>query len=615
MVTVIVDILEPDGVRAVRAVVQQIAHLAAGKVGGLQSWTRLASRGNAMGFVTTDQLVAVRVAPFEPGATGHVAADVSCSAGFQRVFETKTVPDYGMVEHIAHNGSRHTGLVANQRAFPDRAVGDESVTPQASGNTAQTCIAVHTRDGHLLHAEPGHRSCDGTEDTRHQCTRSGFHFTTGNAVSATVVVAVKDTGTLANRFPIAAVHIDVGSLKEVDARALIAVITIFGYLLQIGKAADAVGVLRSTATGECVDSQGLVGVFPVFAVHTAAFIVKHGIGIGVRLSRQVLIPSGAIRRTAGAHRSLIVQHPCDCATGHSVCADVNLTAGGLAAIVGSDTSSTGETPVDRGILLDDATEASGMFATEVVGGLKAMTHTGILFHLAHHTTHVGATDGVACGIAVLHAACTRQFIPVLHQHTGNGSTAVVRFATLDGHLLDSQVVDRAHHPSEDADACADVGHGGLTDQVAAAVVVALKRPGMADRRPAVTPSGVLQHIVDNDVALLAEPYSTGVAAARHVVSQRQQPGILNDERGVLRSLTLREQILILFPLTIDISGSTAYRAFVVCRHLRAAAVFVAAPLQQIFFRVGQPQRVVCRNGDCGGAGIDIRPVTGLARFL
>ena len=111
-------------------------------------------------------------------------------------------------------------------------------------------------------------------------------------------------------------------------------------------------------------------------------------------------------------------------------------------IFGSDTSSTGETHVHRGILLDDAGEASGMRATEIVVVLNATTHTGILFHLAHHTTRIGSIDGIVGRIAVAHPSRHLLFA-IVHELTCNDTTACLFIAVVNCDILSAQVMDSA----------------------------------------------------------------------------------------------------------------------------------------------------------------------------
>ena len=189
---------------------------------------------------------------------------------------------------------------------------------------------------------------------------------------------------------------------------------------------------------------------------------------------------------------LVVQPPCQLTATHFV-TGVRLAVSGLAVIFGSDTSSTGETHVHRGILLDDAGETSGMSATEIVVVLNATTHTGILFHLAHHTARIGSIDGIVGRIAVTHPSRHLLFA-IVTELTCNDTTACIFIAVVDGDILSAQVMDSAQHLSEDADGCAFVGNLGIADAVATTIIVALKGILMANGRPLTTPFVLAQHI-------------------------------------------------------------------------------------------------------------------------
>ena len=124
-------------------------------------------------------------------------------------------------------------------------------------------------------------------------------------------------------------------------------------------------------------------------------------------------------------------------------------------------------------------------------------------------------------------------------------------------------MDAARHPSEEADGSALVlcrvwrcsGYRGLADQVAATIVVTLKEAGVADGRPFAAPAGVCQDVRNIHVAILPEIHATSVTAVVHIVGQRQQLGILDDERVALGAVAFGEDVLIVVPLTIEIGGA------------------------------------------------------------
>ena len=97
-------------------------------------------------------------------------------------------------------------------------------------------------------------------------------------------------------------------------------------------------------------------------------------------------------------------------------------------------------------------------------------------------------------------------------------------------------MDGAEHLSEDAygsevAAVGPAAYLAIAYQVAAAVVVALEGQAVSDGRPLAATMSGCQDVLHEDVPLLLETDTAGVAAVVHVVGKLYQQAILDDERG------------------------------------------------------------------------------------
>ena len=264
-----------------------------------------------------------------------------------------------------------------------------------------------------------------------------------------------------------------------------------------------------------------------------------------------------------------------------------LAVSDLAVIIASNTFSIGVTHVNRGILLDDGTEASSNRSTEYVIGLNATTHTGILFHLAYHTAHIGSLDIIVGRIAVTHPS-RHPLFAIVHELTCKDATACIFISVVNLYFLSTQIMDRTRHLSEDADGCADIGYLGVVDAVATSIVVALKGVLMANGRPFTAPFILAQHILHMDIALLPEIDIPRVAAFVHIVGKIYQIAFFDDERIALCSIAFGENSLIVVPLTIDIFSSFIDGVFIADHFRLATAVPFCFPLRHIFVPFGNP---------------------------
>ena len=201
--------------------------------------------------------------------------------------------------------------------------------------------------------------------------------------------------------------------------------------------------------------------------------------------------------------------------------------------------------------MNNAGETSPVIACETILGLKAMAHTGFLFHLAHQTSCIRGCDGVIGGIAVFHLTRYLAFI-ILTEYTSKGSTASIIIVGINRYFLDSQIVDAACHFSEDAD-------GRAVDLIHLGIVVTFKGIVLTYGSPVTTSVVLSQNILDNDVALLLEVEVSRAGATVHVVGQLYQFAFFDDERIAFCSTALRENILIVSPLHIEFSGFDTYR--------------------------------------------------------
>ena len=128
----------------------------------------------------------------------------------------------------------------HHRASLDKAVGNDAFASDTSGNTASTSVSFQVPDGRILHTETIHRT---TEDTEETCNAIDFNFSITDGIAATIVVTTEIIDLHA-----ATVHVDVGSLEEVDASRFTATITVIGHLLEIGFVLDEEGVVPHALT-------------------------------------------------------------------------------------------------------------------------------------------------------------------------------------------------------------------------------------------------------------------------------------------------------------------------------------------------------------------------------
>ena len=206
-----------------------------------------------------------------------------------------------------------------------------------------------------------------------------------------------------------------------------------------------------------------------------------------------------------------------------------------------------------------------------------MTHHRLLSHLAYHTAHIVAIGAIASREAVTQLT---RYTVLRAEHTGNGATEQIIIGGVDGDISDTQVVDGSRYLSEEAYGCsvlADIDLG-ITDDMSATVVVAIEGIGLANGCPVLTPVVLLQNILHIDVALLLEIEVPRVGATVHIVGQGNQVVFFDDVGITLGSTTLFENILIVFPLYIELLGRATYLHRLVDFYPCAFTVFLGIPL-------------------------------------
>ena len=241
--------------------------------------------------------------------------------------------------------------------------------------------------------------------------------------------------------------------------------------------------------------------------------------------------------------------------------------------------------------MNDAGKASPFVGAEITTGFMAMAHAGLILHLAHQTASVISINAVVGRIAVAHGSRPLQFVgstvSLVQQHTGNGPTASIVIAGAGLQVFYAQVVDRTQYHTEDTyginiQVANLIGYLAFTDDVAVTVVVAFETVVIADGEPLPVAVGVLQDVLNEDVALLSEIEATGIAAGIHIVGKRQQFAMFNDEWTARRSAALGEDVLIVLPLGIDINGAFSDGVFIVNTERLACTILALIPPQHVF---------------------------------
>ena len=214
-----------------------------------------------------------------------------------------------MVVHIACDGTDYTFFdIGCQSTALDAAVDDLAVVAQPSDDSTYAHTGSRTGEGRALHAEAVDLTGDVAEDAQRAAV---CYLSIADGMSATVVVAVESMyAGIAHRCVVRdPLEVDVCRLDEVETGALVAVLTVKGYLLQIVGSGDLVGFFLRTLSGEGIDAQWAVGIILSVGIDALAVLVEHRIGIGTGTRAQGLIP-GDTRRCR-----TVVQQPGQFAAG------------------------------------------------------------------------------------------------------------------------------------------------------------------------------------------------------------------------------------------------------------------------------------------------------------
>ena len=134
------------------------------------------------------------------------------------VLVTVAILDDGLVEHVGNNSAGNAlslitlNTIVRHRASLDVAVGDFTAGSETGSDSTRTAVNLFVVDGHILHAETGHRTRDNGEETGKDWS---FDMTIADDVSTAVVVTLEALHARGQRGELLIVHVDVGHLLDV----------------------------------------------------------------------------------------------------------------------------------------------------------------------------------------------------------------------------------------------------------------------------------------------------------------------------------------------------------------------------------------------------------------
>ena len=135
------------------------------------------------------------------------------------VLVTVAILDDRLVEHVGNNSAGNTlslitfNTIVRHRASLDVAVGDFTAGSETGSDSTRTAVNLFVVDGHILHAETGHRTRDNREETG---KGRGFDLTIADDIAATVIVAFETLHAGSQWSEGLARHVNVGKLLDID---------------------------------------------------------------------------------------------------------------------------------------------------------------------------------------------------------------------------------------------------------------------------------------------------------------------------------------------------------------------------------------------------------------